>query len=228
MIDLRCSPEVVGIIRYLLETGVPHRVTSTWRPGSITTAGLPSRHGRKLAVDFAGPYPSRDSEDLGDIFEAFLPVERCIAELIYAGPQVTFNVRYGRRVQKYAQAGHHDHVHVAVDTGVILADVPLGPRPSHTPVAIAPNYEVEDMAEPIDAICANGGGVWVLTKDGGVRAYDAPFYGSYPALRPENRQGQRHFVEIKAAGTGYLIVGSDGAEYVFNADVWDQIRQGKT
>ena len=225
MIDPFCSPEVVGIVRYLEETGVPHRVTSTWRPGALTTAGNPSRHGRKLAVDFGGPHPGRDSEDLADIFEAFLPVERVLAELIYAGPQVTFNIKRGRRVNKYAQSLHHDHVHVAVDPGVILHDVPLGRRPDSTPVEVAPLHEVEDMAEPVDAITAGpGGGVWVLTKDGGVRAYDAPFYGSYPALPPEDRRGDRSFVEIRAAGAGYTLVGSDGAEYTFNAEVWERVR----
>lgn len=225
MIDLLCSDEVAGIVRYLAETGVPHRVTSTWRPGAITAAGNPSRHGQKLAVDFAGPVPGRDTADLCDIFTAFLPVERILAELIYAGPQVRFNIKRGRRVQKYAQSLHHDHVHVSVDRGVILADVPLGPRPDSAPVAHAPtDHEVEDMAEPVDAIQAGAGGVWVLTKDGGVRAYDAPFYGSYPALPAGDRQGVRSFVEIRPAGHGYDLIGSDGAVYHFDADVWEQLR----
>lgn len=223
MIDPTCSREVIGVIAYLQQTGVPYRVTSTWRPGAITAAGNPSRHGRKLAVDFAGPLPGRDSDDLAAIFHAFGPVEHKLNELIYAGPQVTWNIKAGRRVGKYAQSIHHDHVHVAVDPGLILAeqrpvvvvDQVINPAP-------ADHDGREDMADPVDAICAPAGGVWVLTRDGGVRAYGgAPFpqpIGSYPGLPPDQRQGERTFVEIRPNDRGYYdLVSSAGEVYSFPA-----------
>lgn len=226
MIHLTCSPEVVGIIEYLAATGVPHRVTSTWRPGAVTAAGNQSRHSRKLAVDFAGPKPGRDTDELADIFNAFVPVEQALVELIYAGPQVAYNIKTGRRVGKYAQAIHHDHVHVAVAQGVVLLETPMvldisrdvDPAPDDTDGR-------EDMADPVDGMAAPGGGVWVLTRDGGIRAYGgAPFHGSYPqilnalgdAVHPNDRA--RTFVDIgdrDDGQPGYMIRSSAGELYRF-------------
>jgi hypothetical protein len=219
MIDPACSPEVAGIIAYAQTTGVPFRVTSTYRPGAVTAAGNPSRHGRRLAVDFAGPHPGRDTDELAAIFKAFLPVEHKLNELIYAGPQVGFNIKAGKRVHKYAQGIHHDHVHVAVDPGLVLASVnPVVVVQSIVAPAPADSDGREDMAEPVDALCAPTGGVWVLTRDGGVRAYHrAPFYGSYPGLPPEGRQGgERTFVEIRPNDQGgYTLISSGNESYAF-------------
>jgi hypothetical protein len=219
--DLHASPEIESIIAFFESTGVPGRVTSTYRPGAMTASGNPSRHGRKLAVDFAGLKPSRDSEVLAAIFNAFFPVEAHLAELIYAGPQVTHNIKTGRRRPKYAQELHHDHVHVAVDPGVDLRLV----APKHAPTT---NEKVSDtdgrellVAEPVDAMCSPQGGVWVLTRDGGVRTYDhadppTPFYGSYFSLDEKHRNIPRTFVQIKTNDRGgYDIVASSGEVYSF-------------
>lgn len=217
MIDPTCSPEVKGIIAYMEATGVPYRITSTFRPGAITASGNPSRHGRKLACDFAGPAPGRDTAEMGRIFDAFVPIEGHLNELIYAGPQVGYNIKRGKRVGKYAQNIHHDHVHVAVDPGIILAGMALT-KAEVTSERIDDTDGREDMAEPVGGICAPGGGVWVLTRDGGVRAYNAPFHGSYPGLPEEWRQGERTFVDITVrddGAEGYMLHGSDGALYRF-------------
>ena len=103
MIAPDCSPEVEAIIAYGTSTGVPMKVTSTLRPGAITAAGHRSLHGQGLAVDYAAAHPGWDTDELADIFHVFLPVEKHLAELIYAGPQVSFNIKDGRRVGKYAQ-----------------------------------------------------------------------------------------------------------------------------
>lgn len=59
-------------------------------------------------------------------------------------------------------------------------------------------------------------GHWVLTADGGVRAIGgAPFYGSYPGLPPESRQGKRSFTSIQATARGYIIFGDDDSYYEF-------------
>jgi len=102
---------------YIASTNVPHRITSTVRPGSITASGNVSRHSMGLAIDVAGPTSGNDSPQLGRIFHAFLPIEKQLNELIYAGPQTSFNVKRGKRVGKYAQAQHHDHVHAALADG---------------------------------------------------------------------------------------------------------------
>ena len=219
-IDLHCSREVEAILVFGSSTGVPMKVTSTLRPGAITAAGNPSLHGQGLAVDFAGPKPSWDSKALADIFHAFLPVEKHLAELIYAGPQIAFNIKNGVRVGKYAQAGHHNHVHIGVRRGVLLDRL----IPSFIPdtiIEVAPddNDGREPMADPVSAMCAPGGGVWVLTRDGGVRAYKgAPFYGSFPGLPPEQRKATDPFVDILPRDDdreGYMIRNSGGQLFRF-------------
>lgn len=219
-IELAHSPEIAGIIAFFEASGAPGRVTSTVRPGAVTSSGNPSRHGRGLAVDFAGPTPGVDTAALAAIFEAFAPVAGSLFELIYAGPQATRNVKAGRWVQKYAQSLHHNHVHVAVQPNVILGGGASHEAPS-TDDIVDDTEEREDMADPVGAIASPQGGVWVLTRDGGVRTYDpkgsTPFLGSYPALPPEARQGgERTFVDIRTNERGgYDLVSSGGDVYSF-------------
>lgn len=220
MIDPHVSPEVEAIVTFGLSTGVPMKVTSTFRPGARTATGALSLHGAKLAVDFAGPAPSWDSQTLADVFHAFLPVEKHLAELIYAGPQVQFNIKDGVRVGKYAQSIHHNHVHVAVRKGVLLTRVTPSFMPDATIEQGPDGHEGEEMADPVDALVApDGVGVWVLTKDGGIRSYNgAPFHGSYPGLPPEGRQGERTFVEITGRDDGregYMLRSSGDELYRF-------------
>lgn len=222
MIDPHCSPEVESCIAYLATSGVPHVLTSTIRPGAITISGNASLHSVGLACDFAGLRPTIDSQSLADIFYAFVPVEASLAELIYAGPQVAYNIKNGRRVGKYAQSIHHNHVHVGLHRGQLLSFT--GPLVTvETAVAPPPDdHEEEAMSEPVEALDAGNGGVWVLTKDGGVRAYKgAPFKppGSYPGLPAEQRQGDRVFVDITARDDGmpgYMLHGADGSLYRFD------------
>lgn len=123
-------------------------------------------------------------------------------------------------MQKYAQAVHHNHVHVAVDPGVILG-VPSPHEATTSDEIVDHTKESEDMADPVDALVAPQGGVWVLTRDGGVRTYDptgaTPFHGSYPGLPAEAKQGgERAFVEIKANDRGgYDLVSAGGDLYSF-------------
>ncbi len=217
-VDLHCSPEVESVVAFLEASKVPFLITSTLRPGEVTVSGKPSFHAFCLACDVAYVRKSRDSEELARIFRVFEPVEGKLAELIYAGPQVSYNIKNGKRVRKYATEGHHDHVHVAVRKGVLL-----DPQ-DHTPAPVSNeqvNEEetIQEMAEPMDAMCAPEGGAWVLTKDGGVRAYKgAPFYGSYWDLPPELREGERTFVGIEPrddGAKGYMLRSSGGELYRF-------------
>lgn len=120
------SQEVLALRHYLFDSHVPHRVTCTTSHSQQTNAGHTSRHvmagtnGTGLALDAAGPEAGQDSPQLAAVFFALLKVERQLHELIYAGPQVTFNIKSGARVPKYAIDDHHDHVHVSVDLGVLI------------------------------------------------------------------------------------------------------------
>jgi hypothetical protein len=214
MIDPHCSPEVEGIIAFGTSTGVAMKVTSTIRPGAITISGNRSFHGLGLAVDFAGPAPTRDSSALADIFHAFLPVEKHLAELIYAGPQVRFNIKNGARVGKYAQSIHHDHVHVAVGRGVLLDRL----VPTFTPDTVveqaptpAEANERTDMAAGITVPRPQGGYVVLQTRDGGVFAYDAPFFGSLVDVSPGPVVG----LTWTLSGEGYWILDGRGAVFSF-------------
>ena len=218
--DRGCSPEVLGIVSFFEQSGIPGRVTSTLRRGAVTAAGNPSRHARGLAVDLAAEAPGWDSSELARIFELFAPMASDLNELIYAGPQVGLNVKAGRWVKKYAQDHHHDHIHVAVDSGVILTEVTAPSEAPRSDDLIDDMDGREDMTEPVDAIVSPQGGIWVLTRDGGVRTYDdtgaTSFYGSYPGLPPEARQGQRTFVKLQRnERDGYDLISSGGEVYSF-------------
>lgn len=215
MIDPRCSPEVEAIISFGMSTGVPMTVQSTLRPGAVTISGNRSFHALGLAVDLAGLSPSWDSQALADIFHAFLAVEKHLAELIYAGPQVAFNIKNDRRVGKYAQSIHHNHVHVAVRPGVLVDRL----VPTFTPDSVieqapapAEVNERTDMAVAITVPRPQGGYVVLQTRDGGVFTYDnAPFFGSLVGVS----QGPAVGLAWTPSGGGYWILDSHGAVFSF-------------
>lgn len=114
------------IIQYLRDSAVSGTITCTTNHSLTTSAGFVSLHvkegtnGMGLAVDIAGISGGRDTQSHADIFNAFLRVETQLHELIYAGPQVSFNIKRGKRVAKYATQTHHDHVHIAVAKGTLI------------------------------------------------------------------------------------------------------------
>ena len=71
-------------------------------------------------------------------------------------------------------------------------------KPSPTIVAIA--------AHP------DGRGYWLLGRDGGVLAFDAPFHGSVSARRPYD---QAVDLRVTETGGGYYVAGADGAIFAF-------------
>ena len=134
------SGEWRKIVDYMRGTGVPFRAVSTYRPGAVTATGRPSRHGMGLAVDFAGPTASRDSNQLLRVNQAFKPIGYLLHELIYSGPG-SYQVYNG---QPYTYRGvtrdnHHDHVHVSIDYGTQLP----GAKPLPTPTPIPKPQENE-------------------------------------------------------------------------------------
>lgn len=178
------------IEQYLDSTGVPHRPTSTIRPASSqTAAGNLSCHAADNlgchAVDYAAVTWGRDTPELFAIFRAFEPVEHLLHELIYAGPEVTYNVKRGKRVAPYAQAGHHDHVHVAIRTGTVLPLRPSPPAPPPQPAPLEddmPTVTAQDLA-----MNPNGSGQgYVLDAHGGIHAVGgAPKANGNPYWKPE-------------------------------------------
>lgn len=101
-------PVIDGLIDYMKDTKVPHRYTSTYRPAATT-----SHHSRGRAVDFAGPHPSEDSEELRRVYLALLPLWPQCTELVYSGPGGGY-WKNGRPAGPYAVEGHHNHVHIAM------------------------------------------------------------------------------------------------------------------
>lgn len=107
--------------QYLIDSGVPHRVTSTIggkhaRGSYHFRAGT---DGAGLALDAAGPRPGRDTDELLAVYQALEPLGHVCAELIYAGPGGGYWKR-GRKVTPYVAADHHDHVHLALPRGTFV------------------------------------------------------------------------------------------------------------
>lgn len=126
------SQEVRAIAALLRSTGLPHRITSTYRAGGSSRHGQIGTGGVGLAVDVAGRIPfsvdRRAAEaDMLAMAQALVPYSGQMYELIYAG--LPFAIVRGRRVP-IAQvspslvAAHRDHIHIAVRKGVFLAPIP--------------------------------------------------------------------------------------------------------
>src|SRR5688572_19630290 len=110
--------EVDSIIAYGLAAKTGCVVTDINSPGVHTAggdhykAGTPSASGTKgRAVDFGGYGTHARGQELSLALH-FLKVERRLSELIYS--PLGFSVQNGRRVNRYAVAGHWTHVHVSV------------------------------------------------------------------------------------------------------------------
>lgn len=218
-LDPNCSPEVKSLIAFVNRLGIPYKVTSTCRPGSITISGNLSYHSRGSALDLAGLTPSIDSEALGNIFKAFIPYEAHFAEIIYAGPQVSYNIKNGRRVPKYAQSIHHNHVHIAIKPGQNVDNLaPLAaPEVIDPPVPAHEVNERTDMAVGQVVARPQGGYVVLQTRDGGIFAYDgAPFKGSLVG----NGSGPAIGLAWTPSGEGYWILQADGAVFSFGDAVY--------
>jgi len=147
------------------------RLTSAFRPGSITATGNLSYHARGRAIDVAGPrHMDRP---------AMAQISRWVAEnygpqtleLIYSGPGGV-NLWHGRphRYTGVTFANHHDHVHWAMDNGGMLqpgwSAVYNG---TGQPEVVAPDAKLEEVFER------------VLARAGGRAASPAISIGEYHA-----------------------------------------------
>jgi phage-related protein len=107
---------------YMESTGIPHRVTSTYRPGDS------GYHGQGRAVDFAGMRPGWDSPALREIQRAWVPLAASgkLKELI--GPIEGLNYKNGRQIQygRSVEQNHKDHVHTAMVEGGLVKEPVFG------------------------------------------------------------------------------------------------------
>lgn len=105
------TPSIQSIVGLANASGVPFRVTSTYRPGSHSNSGGLDDHSRGLAVDMASSVPNMVK--LAQFFMRFTPYLR---ELIHSGGGGFF-VKNGQRVgssfYRSEIAGHYNHVHVS-------------------------------------------------------------------------------------------------------------------
>jgi len=175
------SVEVLGLLAYVKNSGVPHKVTAT--VGTFLSSTNPcsphtptSNHckngtaGKGLAIDVATPTPSWDSPGLLAIFNAFRPVEHRLSELIYA--KAPYNIKNGVRVSPYAVSSHHDHVHIAVPLGVVLATGGIPPMPDDPNL---PNISGPVSFHPIFDAAGTCTGYYIFSqKTGEVHAWPNP------------------------------------------------------
>lgn len=240
------TKETDCIIAAIGATDIEHAVTDINSNGVHTktsnhyatdcTAQLPAhpldtKNGKEgRAVDFArrkgdGKHDTPELLAIYNFFNDNYARNGLLTELYYSGPGADHCVFRGKfqlwtdlnkATRDALQSIHHNHVHVAVTKNVFL-----------TPV----EDEEDDMPKPtdrVDACLAPGGGVWVLTFDGGVRAEGgAPFFGSYPGLPASRKKGKRNFIAIEAHGDGYTIISDDdnGSSYHFDAEVFARIQK---
>lgn len=77
----------------------------------------------------------------------------------------------------------------------------------------------EQIANVADAAAHPSGGAYVLGRDGGVFSFHgAPFFGSYPGLPDEAKQGERTEFDsmvVHPNGDGYTITDKGGESYSF-------------
>lgn len=188
------SLETVGIIQYLVATGVPHRMTDINTPDVHADTSFhyadgtpgPDLDGESTAVDFAGltsysADPGKAKGQLLAIAQAFLPARAQLAELFCT--HLGYGIKNGRRIVPSASVNlaHRNHVHVAVRRGTFLAPVPL-PK-NGVPVA-DPNIPQAQGKVVAFTITPTGKGYWIVTDKGEVFAFgDAAFYGRVEALR---------------------------------------------
>jgi hypothetical protein len=203
--------ELLRLKEYMDKSGVPYRITSTTGGGHARR----SRHYAGLAMDFGGPVPSIDSSALLAIFNAFVPVGHTLHELIYA--RAPYNIKRGQRRPLYAQAIHHNHVHVAVNWGWNEKFQGHG----NEQLQGGKDVVEPDFNPPLPRFvswlsCPSGGG-WGLGADGGVFAVGgAPYAGSMVEEWERKDFVGRTAAKIVVAGGSniYKIIATSGEEYI--------------
>lgn len=210
------SDEVRAMLSYLLHVdaaGLQVVATSTTDHAKYSNAGYVSRHrqmgtnGEGLAIDCR--LARRGNDIHRAVFDAFVPVEAQLHELVYAG--APYNIKSGRRVPPYAVSSHHDHVHVSVNRGTLLR---WPGRPA--PTEVKPMFDPPAVLEPIVAACAcPTGGAWLAASNGAVYAFGgAPYQGGANAgpLAPHFAGRKVARIEPNSRG-GYDLISTSNERY---------------
>jgi hypothetical protein len=168
---------------FLDQMGVPYKILSTNRPGSITrTTGKLSYHALDRAIDLAGPsgmvnYSPHDLLAINKaIYTGFKPY---LKELIYGGPGAqTVNNGSDHVFSSALQNEHINHVHAALARGGFI--VPRRPNGSLLRVGEGLHDEAVQVT-PLHGNNANAGGETTIN-----------FYGdlSFPNITDPNQAEQ--------------------------------------
>lgn len=190
----------LSLITYVEDTGLAHRITST--TGGGHAAG--SYHYSGQAIDAADIIPSVTSPELVALQHSWLPVVDQLAELI--GPDPSACIKNGRFYDYDADTmnAHQNHVHTASTVNV------THPDPASDTQRRAALITTALMTHP------TWHGYLEVQEDGGVFAFDAPFYGSVPGLGLE-LHGIARIIDASptASGEGYWLMSADGSIYSF-------------
>ncbi len=135
-----------ALIDYLTGLGVANDVTSTVRPGSITSSGNLSLHSAGLAADFV-------SSNMREIFDTFLQITPSLQELFY--DPAGFSVKRGQRAD-WTVGGHDDHVHAATWGGP--GEGPGVPEPADLAAGALRSYDKGGWLPPGISLAHNGTG----------------------------------------------------------------------
>lgn len=185
---MKLSREVEDIIVYLADSGVPHRITSTYRPGDEARHGMAGTDGDGLAVDFAGPARG-DVDAMMRIYMAFMLVAPQLRELIFwdGGTRVKLLVRRGNLVVPtvYAKVlpDHRDHVHVSVDQGTFLQWPKEAPMPDNPDVPNISDVKFFEIVVGPDGTCT---GYYLVSSTGEIHSFGpgAPYHGRSEDIDP--------------------------------------------
>lgn len=95
--------------------------------------------------------------------------------------------------------------------------VPVHPWPWEADVP-APSdiVAVVTVPPPLRAPGADDRAVYKLRADGTVEVHGGHDFGDYPRLKPEHRQGQRHFADLTVDAAGYTLYAHDGTVWRFD------------
>ncbi|HEV7535724.1 MAG TPA: hypothetical protein VGP90_08830, partial [Acidimicrobiia bacterium] len=191
-----------SLITYLEDTGLPHKITSTTGGGHSPT----SYHYQGQAVDAAGPIPSVASPELIAIQRSWLLIAEELAELIGPDPDACLKNGHFIRYDPDTMDAHQNHVHTAATVNVTHPDPA---PPERKKAALIVTALITHPTWP---------GYLEVQEDGGVFAFDAPFYGSIPGLAGQNDlHGLDRIISAgpSPTGQGYWLMSANGNVYAF-------------
>jgi hypothetical protein len=133
-------------------------------------------------------------------------------------------------------SAHHNHVHVAVARGTILAAWPTAQAPTLAS-APPPSKEDTDMSRAVAQITWSNGGHTQVFANGvvfpnGPIAQPLPFFGDMGNLPAERKRSFAEAVDIVPVDIndpqrGYTVIAQDRSAYTFDANEYARILSGK-